>query len=48
MIIRFFDAETVTRSCNGWNTLVSRAEHERDAGVTRTCHAFCEPSFRDI
>ena len=37
--------ESVTRTCNAWNTNVSRAEHERDAGVTRTCYGFFDKEF---
>ena len=41
-------SKTVTRSCNGWNTYVSRSEHERVTRVTRTCSAFSVEEFSDL
>ncbi len=37
--------KTVTRTCNGRNTFVSRARHVRVTLVTRTCYAFSVEEF---
>lgn len=36
--MKFSDPISVTRTCNGRNTNVKRALHERVTGATRTCN----------
>ena len=44
-IFKRFAQDSVTRTCNAWNTNVQRAEHVRVTSGTRTCNGKCDKKF---